>query len=212
MKKDSKEVLLDLGLKDLELVSLMNYHFKYTYLYQVVDSSDSAMVLNSIITLLEESTEDYVVDLIQELDDHISSFTSVANKIINKVAKEIINLIKVRYVLFILLDKLAGLYDLSSQGVTGKDEPVLYISTPTAAVTCFQDYTFTLRAYEAEFYIRILPTYSGTAKTTSIDKVKDLEVKIEIENLTRPGGNGSWYAHVYDLKPTIDKILSYQKI
>ena len=212
MKKDSKEVLLDLGLKDLELVSLMNYHFKYTYLYRVVDSSDSAMVLNSIITLLEESTEDYVVDLIQELDDHISSFTSVANKIINKVAKEIINLIKVRYVLFILLDKLAGLYDLSSQGVTGKDEPVLYISTPTAAVTCFQDYTFILRAYEAEFYIKILPTYSGTAKTTSMDKVKDLEVKIEIENLTRPGGHGSWYAHMYDLKSTIDKILSYQKI
>ena len=211
MKKNSKEVLLDLGLKDIELISLMKYHFKYTYLYQVADSSDSAMVLNSIITLLEESTEDYLTELLQELDDHIVGFTSVVNRTVNKVAKEIINLIKIRFVLFILLDKLIGLYDLSSQGVTGKDEPVLYISNPTAAVTCFQDYTFTLRAYEAEFYIKILPTYYGTAKTTSIDKVKDLEVKLHIDNLTRPSNPTAWYAHVGQLKDFIDRVLTYVK-
>lgn len=211
MKKDSKEVLLDLGLKDLELVSLMNYHFKYTYLYRVVDSSDLAMILNSIITLLEKSTEDYLTELLQELDDNIVGFTSVVNRTINKVAKKIINFIKIRFVLFILLDRLLGLYDLSSQRVTGKDKPVLYIGNPTASVTDFYQYQFILRAYGQEFMFSITPTYYGTAKTTSIDKVKDLEVKLRIDNLTRPSNATAWYAHVGQLKDFIDRVLTYIK-
>lgn len=210
MDKDSKEVLLDLGLKDKELVVLMDHHFKYIQLYQVFKGSPET-TLKSIITLLEGSAEDYVVDLIQELDDHISAFTSVANKIINRAAKEIINLIKIRFVLFILFDRLLGLYDLSFQGVTGKDNPVLYIGNPVASVADFYQYQFILRAYEQEFMFSITPTSSGTANTTSIDKIKDLEVKIHIDNLTRPNKTTTWYTHIGQLKNFIDRVFTYIK-
>lgn len=210
MEKDSIEVLLDLGLKDLELMSLINYPFKYTTLYRVSKGvPDTA--LKNIIALLESSTEDYLTELLQELDDNIVGFTSVVNRTINKVAKKIINFIKIRFVLFILLDRLLGLYDLSSQGVTGKDKPVLYIGNPTASVTDFYQYQFILRAYGQEFMFSITPTYTGTSTTTSVDRIKELEVKLRIDNLTRPSNTTAWYAHVGQLKDFIDRVLTYVK-
>lgn len=207
MEKDSKEVLLDLGLKDLELISLMNYHFKYTTINKVSIGGAPAVTLTDIIGVLEKSTEAYIVDLIQDLDYNIGVFTFEANKNKNKVAKDIIKFIKIRLVLFILLDKLLGLYDLSLQGVTGKDKPVLAIGNPTACVFDFYQYQFILKAYKCEFFINMVPTYSGTARTTFIDKIKDLELKVNIENLTRPNKAVVWYTHVNNLSEAINTWL-----